>query len=391
MLNKASYYLLLLFAATSVHSIAAANVTLFLGLSLGLIRYVTQPVTVKLDRRLLYLLGLFFASLLISVAFSYNKVNSVKEYFSLASRVIPIFLPLLVIQTKRQVVQLVSVLIWSLAIGDLVAIWQRLQWGERATGMRGSPITFAGYVELVLPVILVWLTAETGRFIYSPKIKLVLIISLFLSILALLATGTRGAWLAVATSIIVNLMYSKLSKRKLYVTAILVTLAFSVFVVSPVMQNRLHSIADLDDPSNFGRLVLWQSAWEMFKDHPFTGVGLRNFNQMYNEHYPQPGAEITEHTQAHNTVLHLLAETGAVSTLAFISLFGYIILINLRSGDEWGLIAALITINFVVHGMFDYTFRLSVVSRLYWVLLGLTYAARQVQWEKQKNETYTTQ
>lgn len=130
MLNKASYYLLLLFAATSVHSIAAANVTLFLGLSLGLIRYVTQPVTVKLDRRLLYLLGLFFASLLISVAFSYNKVNSVKEYFSLASRVIPIFLPLLVIQTKRQVVQLVSVLICSLAIGDLVAIWQRLQWGE---------------------------------------------------------------------------------------------------------------------------------------------------------------------------------------------------------------------------------------------------------------------
>lgn len=65
------------------------------------------------------------------------------------------------------------------------------------------------------------------------------------------------------------------------------------------------------------RIRLWQSAWQTFIDHPWTGSGWGTFAQSYFERsaalYPGRGYQL--YHNAHNLPLHLLATTGLVGLL----------------------------------------------------------------------------
>jgi O-antigen ligase len=73
------------------------------------------------------------------------------------------------------------------------------------------------------------------------------------------------------------------------------------------------------------RTTQWHFAWEMIKQRPLTGWGLRNFSALYKDQ-----------TQffvghPHNLPLMLSAEMGVPATLLFYGLVGWIV----YSGVEW--------------------------------------------------------
>jgi O-antigen ligase len=70
------------------------------------------------------------------------------------------------------------------------------------------------------------------------------------------------------------------------------------------------------------RLVLWKTAWSTFLDHPILGIGIGNFrivHELYPELHIVPLYRWVKGMSAHNVLLHYLAETGLVGTLALLA------------------------------------------------------------------------
>ncbi len=71
------------------------------------------------------------------------------------------------------------------------------------------------------------------------------------------------------------------------------------------------------------RLIQWSTAWKTFLDHSLTGIGIGNF-RIVHDIYPDirtvPLYYKVKGMSAHNVVLHYLAETGLIGSLALVSL-----------------------------------------------------------------------
>ncbi|HKK20947.1 MAG TPA: O-antigen ligase family protein [candidate division Zixibacteria bacterium] len=71
------------------------------------------------------------------------------------------------------------------------------------------------------------------------------------------------------------------------------------------------------------RFVLWKTAIRTFLDHPITGIGIGNFRIVYLI-YPElkvvPLYVYVQGMSAHNVILHYLAETGLVGSIALLVL-----------------------------------------------------------------------
>jgi hypothetical protein len=105
------------------------------------------------------------------------------------------------------------------------------------------------------------------------------------------------------------------------------------------------------------RLYFWDQAWAMFKSAPLLGVGFGQFAWGFLQQAPQfaqwgvPGYE----RNAHNVVLHLLAETGAAGAL-FVALalgaWGWRALRAAPDFARWWIVAAVGIV--VAHSMVEY-------------------------------------
>lgn len=153
-----------------------------------------------------------------------------------------------------------------------------------------------------------------------------------LNVSALVATQTRGAWLAaiVATVVLAGV------RRRLAVV-ILPLVAVAAWVVSTadwavMIRQRAVSVFRPEVgvagfESSVIRIGLAEAAWNMFKAHPLTGIGLKNFPTALPLYAPSElpvsvamGIEQTLNAieGPHNTYLSLLAETGIVGAVALI-------------------------------------------------------------------------
>ena len=54
---------------------------------------------------------------------------------------------------------------------------------------------------------------------------------------------------------------------------------------------------------------MWESAYEMFKDHPVFGVGIGQYASKYLNEYKSPEAK-EKQNHCHNNFLQMLAENG---------------------------------------------------------------------------------
>ena len=145
----------------------------------------------------------------------------------------------------------------------------------------------------------------------------------------MLVVQTRGSFLGIVAGAVVIaplwLRRAGLSRRVLvrFASAIAVAaVAFVVMLVATPLGSRL-----LDIGRGIGlrdRVLLYQSAFQMFLDHPFLGVGFENFAVAYPRYQQAEWFAIaglnTTNTSAHDWVLHVAATTGIVGLLANLAL-----------------------------------------------------------------------
>lgn len=201
---------------------------------------------------------------------------------------------------------------------------------------------------------------------------------------ALLFTLSRGAWVGFLVMLAVFALFHPPVRRWLWVG--LVPLAGAA-VLLPRITRRLLSI--FQAKSYLGRLFIWQSALDMIKDHPLTGVGAGVFMHVYGA-YVQPGANEQSVAYAHNLFLQVWSEFGLIGFVIFLAILGRVLYMSFRlarTGDSLsqGIFAAFLGV--LVHQQVDIPIWGFEAGGLFWLLVGLTTSLYVHEMGKVQDET----
>ena len=254
----------------------------------------------------------------------------------------------------------------------------------RAFGTFGQPNPFGGLMALLLPLALCLLLANLRRWLRTRLNQdllslCALALPTALLLAALVASWSRGAWLAFLVAILVTtLALPRRLVHGLQLTGgvlLLAALLWSVGVLPASLGERLASstvdylgfedVRGVDiNPGNYAvveRLAHWQAALNMARAHPWSGVGLGNYEHAYPQFRLIDWPEALGH--AHNFWLNQLAETGLTGLAAWCFMWLVVALLTWRArkhpDDEArlvvvGLLGAWTSIG--VHSLFDNLF-----------------------------------
>lgn len=387
-IDNAAYYLLLFYALFSSTFKEIGAGFLYIATLCAIIRHFRQPLVFTVDPKLKKAIILFFLTGFLSIPFSVQPLNGIGELVTLLLRmVLPFVLVIGFVKERRQLFNILIAMVISLFIADVCAVWQGVHGNYRALAFSEHPMTLAGYLLQMIPLILVFLVEDQTL---SKTYRITFGITLIFSIIALIYNGTRGAWIAV---ILTLLLYGFLSVKKnpkflLGLLTILVIIGIVVLQI-PSLRHRIDTIDDNNFQSNAERLLIWHSAWNMFLDHPITGVGLGNYEKAYKEQYISPKAKEPKLSHAHNNFLQVLADRGIIGFVGFIYLFGYILYSSyrnyLKTKNLWALGIFLVTISLLLQGLTEYNAGNSAVTRMYWFLVGLSVWAMNSEYDSRRS------
>lgn len=378
------------FAAVSVISIAAGNI--LLGIMLLLFIIDMRRKTFALDenyKNYFVFYGIFLLTMLISALFSGDALRGLKVWTNFwLWRFAPFFIIVIGIRSASAAKNILICSAVGIASGIICLLYQGISGDSRAAGFFGHPMTFAGYLCLYLPVLLVGFFDKKifGHWNWLSGVVFLC------GCAALLFNGTRGAWLALTPVIIFILVYYMLQNRKF----MLIGLAFLIAASAGLSQNRyfisrLNSVTSTTYQSNTERLLIWSSALQMFKDHPALGVGLGQYKYNYQNKYISPKAKEPNLGHAHNNFMQMLAENGAVGFLGFIFIIGYIVIHNIlaffKTKSPYALIISMSTLALLLQGLTEYNFGNSAVVKFFWLIISCLVVLDNLDFNKYKNKT----
>jgi putative inorganic carbon (HCO3(-)) transporter len=196
--------------------------------------------------------------------------------------------------------------------------------GWRFSGPIDDANYFAGLLVFVVPLAVEPLLHERHN-----VMRMGAAWALFVSLLCIYFTASRGALVALAIVIVTAAAVYR--ERRLYLVLAGVSLVVVIIAAFPVaylarVESMLAVVPGLDtgtpaDGSVRGRLDMWRIALALFVDHPLLGIGLGNYEMHYQEYArllgltPQQGD-----LGAHNIYLEVAAERGLVGLAAFVAL-----------------------------------------------------------------------
>ena len=194
---------------------------------------------------------------------------------------------------------------------------------DRLSGVFGPcNLKFGQVLASLSPFLLFAAAARRGRAGWLLAVALVGVV--------LVLAGSRASWISYA--LVLLLSGWRLLGGRWMVLLMLAGLSAIVVLgsVSPQVQQRLARTELMlqGDPAAVdqalaGRLSIWKAALCMVREHPLTGVGVRNFREVYPQCDPSPeqtaawGGGVAFH--AHQIVLEVLAETGIVGLLSWLA------------------------------------------------------------------------
>jgi len=184
------------------------------------------------------------------------------------------------------------------------------------------------------------------------------ITSVFLAGLMIILLRTRGVWLGglamilVATAHFIRLGNKKLRQNGLIALAIFI---FGIgFTIAVGGSKKIY-----DNGTIQSRLHYWNASWEMFLDHPVSGVG----GGQWKIEYPAQGQGLkgtdkkvmngeASILRPHNDILWMLSETGIFGALLFIGILIIGFWQNFKK--DGNIYLALVVVGFTVYGFGEF-------------------------------------
>jgi len=237
----------------------------------------------------------------------------------------------------------VDALIQSVAGTDLFGY--TLRNAERVNGVFGDKLKLGPFLTLFAPIL----------FFYArTRLHLVLQVVVFLATCAaLLVAGSRSSWVMLLVIVAGYLVYLWSASRRFKLWHLLATAVAGVALLAlcaavyPPFQERMEQTALLFrgdresvDTALSARLVIWDVAVRMIKDHPVNGVGVRGFRYVYPEYaaaddlFMRLSEGTTGPTHAHMLILEILTETGLIGLLGYLLAVTLLVVRWVRLGRE---------------------------------------------------------
>lgn len=273
----------------------------------------------------------------------------------------------------RQVIIILAIGILFSAVYAIQNTGLHLNLQNRAIGLGAGANTSARYFIYGI-LLLIYLQNY-----FSKKIilRLVLIFTIFVELIAVILTGSRTG--IILLGIVAIFLLGQLFTKKKPIFVIIVFILGSTWYLTQAKttslqpQNIISAITDGTDTVGY-RYDLWKAGLKIAYDHPFAGVGIGNFDKFL-PYYWGSNSVIKANT-SHNSFIEVLAETGVIGLFLFITLIllSFIKFITNQHNLQVELIeikkiwfAILIVL---IIGSFT---KADLIDKLFWFMLGLTF------------------
>jgi O-antigen ligase len=149
----------------------------------------------------------------------------------------------------------------------------------------------------------------------------------------ILLTASRGATLAclVAVAIVPWTQTRLTTRQRIAVLLTLVMLISGVlFFVPPTSWERLSTVPrEFAHGTLTGRTIIWKAGWQLFREHPYLGIGSNAFRPLVSRVMAEPirlDDGNSPAPPAHNTFLSILVEQGVLGFALFCALLDVLVL-----------------------------------------------------------------
>ncbi len=286
---------------------------------------------------------------------------------------------------KLKIFSVASILIASSIAGLWAAIEQLTGFHPfsfpylQGTGFISGPMAFSGLAQM-FSFLALGIAFRGGQKDLPGRLAkpFVFYMILVCNWLGLIFCSERSAWFGAAIALLV--VSFLVSYRAAIYTGLLLIISTALgWLVLPVVHERLASLLNWQaDVSVSTRIILWDKAWQVFKQSPIFGVGIRHFPHLYIPQALQQGHLALDH--AHSNYLHILATTGIVGICAYLYLWISALKISyldqknsnygkLEQGIYLGIFASIVSL--AVSGLFEYNFGTGQVRLAQWFLLAM--------------------
>lgn len=307
-------------------------------------------------------------------------------YVHLARAVLVFFVILKRINRKQDVIDFTKGVMYGLGFEALIGVWQWQigpviipffvmvnEW--RATGTIGVPNAFGCYLAMLAPISirLALFTKIKPKWLWSA-------ISV-LSLGALLATYTRGAWLSLSVALMfffyLDFLKNKLNRRQInyLLVVFIIGIAFTAVKYGDTITGRMVGSKEaISGDTKHSRMGLAKDAIRIIKQHPITGIALNNYR--YHADKEIQGTRIV-----HNAYLLIAAQLGIPGIVIFIILnFGvFIVGFKIRKSKDptlyhigMGGLAGMLSL-FIYH-LIAPDYRLVIIKLHHWRALAMIVA-----------------
>jgi putative inorganic carbon (hco3(-)) transporter len=247
---------------------------------------------------------------------------------------------------------------------------QQVSEAARVTGWLADPNHFAGFLVLVIPILVAAGIALEPRWLTIPTGLLALAL-----VLALLATLSRSGWLGLlAGMVVLSGLLPGRRVRLLAVTAAIIVVVLLAGLAVPIAARLApHSTGPWEMLAS--RMRVWTVAFTLFSQHPLFGIGVGNFAQYYPAYDAYPVGVL----HAHNILLNMAVERGLLGLAGFVAVCVALATALVR-GWRWattpldraiaaGMIAALCA--YLVHSMLDVSYYDYPALLTFWLFAGV--------------------
>ena len=284
-----------------------------------------------------FVISFLFLSLISSIRAGFHGNASIFNIIISAKRwATPIFIYFLFlhsIKERRELVELVKVLMLSSAIIGLIGLKQFYVDGSRGGTWDDVRIGVISDQPNIMGSFYAYYTMYFFTFAIEyadiRKTSLLLFVPFLCNIRAWMLTVSRGAQLAFVVGFLVYVSFR--SRWMLAATVVVLAIVVAIPGLIPetissrwieifevpeneVMTNEI--LYESLDKSGYGRFTIWESAYEMIQDNLLLGVGLGRFPQEVRAYLP--GKYVGY--DAHNGYILIASEMGVLALVAFVGL-----------------------------------------------------------------------
>ena len=339
----------------------------------------------RVAKRLVLVLGIFFGTMVISALQTGNYSAAVKfcPVLDWGFEVLLIFCVLLCVRSEKHIYILWGALFLSMLVGDGNLLYAVTQGVNRPTGLLKGWLETSMIYGFLIPALAVF-SVDMNM---SKRVKLCCWMMLAFALAGAYVTGTRGIWLAIPPVLVITFVNSggDWSRSLRFVAAGVLCVMAVVFLAPANIRNRV-SAPELYGNSVISRFALYEGATKMFLDHPLLGVGTANFTKYWIEQYcPQDKPQWKDLKHPHSVYFQYLVDGGIVGFAGFAVMFGYILCWSWRRRHtRRGNILLGATLSMLLYGLSDHSLGAHEAVRVYWLMIGMAFAEEAVSLTEQQ-------